>query len=214
MAKNVKWVLASTAVAAVLAGGIILLDRTIGPNLFNWADWGQAAAQAPAGKGAQAPTPPQQGTAPAAVPSVPRHTETINYDSWIVSCSEPLDKSSKKICSGVLEAVDQKEKRVVFAWAIGRDGQGALRTIMQTPTGVLITKGVELKLGKAPVRTIPYTACEPQRCQASIAMDDALVKDTIASPEATVTIYLVDGRGINVNMPIKGIDKVYPAIGK
>jgi invasion protein IalB len=214
MAKNVKWLLASSAVATALASGIILLDQAIGPNPLNLASWGQANAHPPGLSVAQATTAPQQATAPAAPPSVPRRTETVNYDSWTVSCTEPLDKSVKKACSGVLEAIEEKQKRVVFAWIIARDTHGVLRSVMQTPTGVLIAKGVELKLGKAPARTVPYTACEPQRCQASIAMDDALVKDSIASPEATATIYLVDGRSVNFKMPIKGIDKVYASIGK
>jgi invasion protein IalB len=215
MAMKVKWVLASTAAAAGLAGAIILLDQTIGPNLLKLADWGKLYAQTPAvGIGttvAQAPSSPQQDTQ---APSVPRRTETINYNSWTITCTDTVEKSSKKVCSGVLQVIEQKEKRVMFAWVIGRDNQGVLRTVMQTPTGVLIANGVELKLGKAPIRTIPYTACEPQRCQASMAMDDAMVKDAMASQEAVATIVAIDGRGINFNMPIKGIDKVFAAIGK
>jgi hypothetical protein len=62
MALKVKWILASTAAAAGLAGGIILLDQTIGPILFKLADWGELSAQTPAVGGgttvAQAPSSP------------------------------------------------------------------------------------------------------------------------------------------------------------
>ena len=41
-------------------------------------------------------------------------------------------------------------------------------------------------------------------------MDDAMVRDANASPEATATIVAVDGRTINFKMSIKGIDGALP----
>ena len=68
---------------------------------------------------------------------------------------------------------------------------------------------VVLKLGKGPQRTLPYTACESQRCEASMAMDDAMIKDALASHETVLTIVTIDGRDINFKMDIGGIDKVF-----
>ncbi len=140
--------------------------------------------------------------------------ETISYGAWKVTCQDTVEKASKKKCSGMLEMIEQKQRRVLLAWVIGRDEQGVLRTVIRTPTGVQIQKGVEIKLGKSSVLTLPYTACEPQICQASMPMDDAMVRDAMASEEAVATIVAVDGRGSNFNIPIKGIDKVFASIGK
>ena len=60
----------------------------------------------------------------------------------------------------------------------------------------------------------PYAACTPQNCEASTAMDDAMVRDARASSEATATIYAIDGRAINFKIGTKGIDKAFVALGK
>ena len=208
---KVKWVVVASTVAAVAAVAVAVnfWDPAIGASLFKVADLTQSEAQtAPAGR--QAPIQLAQKTdkQPAAAANVPHRTETINYGSWIVTCTDTVERSSKKVCSGVLQVIEQKQRRVLLAWVIGRDPKGVLRTVMQTPTGVEIGKGVELKLGKSPVRTLAYTVCEPQRCQASIVMDDAMVKDALASSDAVVSIVADNGRGINFNIKIEGIDKV------
>jgi hypothetical protein len=45
-------------------------------------------------------------------------------------------------------------------------------------------------------------------------MDDAMVRDATASPEATASIAAVDGRTINFKIGIKGIDRAFVALGK
>lgn len=176
----------------------------------------RTAQQKPPIPQAKPPAPPAAAEpAPApAPPSAPQRIETINYGSWTVTCRDTVDKASKKVCSGALQVVQDKTRQVLLAWIIGRDNQGTLRTVIQTPTGVQIPKGLELTLGKAATRTMPYTACEPQRCEASAAFDDGMIKDAIASAEAKAMITAIDGRAITFNLQIKGIDQVFAAIGK
>jgi invasion protein IalB len=114
----------------------------------------------------------------------------------------------------MLQVIEEKQHQVLMVWLIGRDNQGVLRTVIQSPTGVKIPKGLELKFGASSVRTLPYAACTPQNCEASTAMDDAMVRDARASSEATATIYAIDGRAINFKIGTKGIDKAFVALGK
>jgi len=205
---------AAAALAAVV-GGIVLVDPTFATGFLGASGEPRAQtvpAQDPATVLAQAPAAQQQ-PAPAA-PAAPVRTETINYGSWTVTCREAVDKSTKRTCSGVLQMIDQQRRQVLLTWIIARDPQGVLRTVIQAQTGVLVQKGIELKLGKSPMRTVPYLACEPQRCEATITMDDAMIKDSIASQEAVATIFATDGRGINFTLPIAGVDKVFASIGK
>lgn len=161
-----------------------------------------AAQSTPTAKPGAAPSPPPQ-----------RRTETINYDNWVVTCTETMEKGAKKNCSGVLRVADNKSGQTLFAWIIGRDNEGALRTVMNTPTGVLVQKGVELKFGSSQPGVVPYVACTPQQCEASMVMVEAMLKEARASDKATATIHAVDGRAINFEMSIKGIDKVLTAVG-
>lgn len=168
---------------------------------------------------AQPPAPAQQ-PAPAAptTPAVSQRTETINYDNWTVTCREAIEgpTKGKKACSAVLRVSDQNQKNIVFVWLIARNPAGALLTVAQIPTGVLIQKGVDLKVGSGKARTLSYNACTAQNCEASITMDDAFNKELIAGQtgEVTATIYAVNGQTINFNFPIKGIDKAIGSIGR
>ena len=175
-------------------------------------------AQAPA-RSASPPVPspkPQLQKSAAAIPetTAPQRTETIVYDSWTVSCRDTVSTGAKKICSATLQIIEQKQRQVLMAWVIGRNNDGALVSVMQTPTGVQITKGVELKFGQGAPRAMPFETCESQRCQASISMDDSMVKEALASVQATATIVAVDGRSVNFNIPTKGIDKAIQAVGR
>jgi len=198
----------------VVLTAIVVLDWGMDIHSLNLAGW-QAHAQSyppargptPTGSNQPAPTAPATSNAPV-------RTETIVYNSWAVTCTDTLEKGAKKTCSATLQVIEEKQRQVVMVWIIGRDNQGVLRTVIQSPTGVQIPKGVELKLGAAAARTMPYIACNPQQCEASIAMDDAMIRDARASSEALATIVAADGRSIWFKMDTKGIDKAFAAFGK
>ncbi len=189
-----------TLICAVLTGAVLALGGTA------------ALAQQPKGKPA-APAP----AAPAnqAAPTVQR-SETMMFGSWRVTCTE-TDVSKRKSCSAVLNGQDQSG-RTVLTWVIGRNNEGALVTVLQTPQtqlGLHIQKGVELKLGNGSARKLDYMVCNQARCESIMTMDDAMAKELMASSIAAVTIYRQDGQPITINLPsIGGADKALNAIGR
>jgi len=175
----------------------------------------QRAANPPA-KAPAAPAAPAVPAAPAQAPAAdanppPVRMETVVYDSWTLTCRDPGEKAGKKACSAEMRVAEKDKQVVVLAWLIGRDAQGVLRSVLQTPTGVLIAKGVELKLANKTV-VLPYINCDAQRCESSVEMDDELQREAEAAGTVTATITTSDGRGISFNFAIKGIDKVLSAM--
>lgn len=193
---GLKWIVLAIGGALVIALGIVFALQ-----------FGDTASQKSTSE-AQRSAAPSSGAASKPGATVPVRTETITYDSWTVTCRITEEQTPKRACSGALQLSDKSSGRVLFAWIIGRDNQGVLQTVMQTPTGVQILNGVEIKIANTQARKIGYTICDPQHCEAATAMDDAFVKDLLANGEATVTIVATDGRGVNFNLPLKGIDKV------
>lgn len=202
---------AAGLIAATTMGNDVIAAFSIGNESARAATSPTNVVMAQSPKAAQ-PAPAAQPAQPAA-PSAPRRTETINYDSWVVTCTDTVEKGSSKACNGILRVIDSKSGQALFAWVIARDNEGALRTVLNTPTGVLVQKGVELKFGSSQPGVVPYVACTPQQCEASIVMVDAMLRDARANEKATATIRAVDGRNINFEMSIKGIDKVLAAVG-
>ena len=148
------------------------------------AGWFANSALAAPGKSKQeratppAPEPPLAQAAPAG----PVRTETITYDAWTVNCRDTPEAKTKKVCLASLAMMlQQQNQRIpIGAWIIARNMDGALVSVVQTPLidiGVLIGKGVELTIGNGKPHQINFRACNPQRCEASMTMDEATVRE-------------------------------------
>jgi invasion protein IalB len=179
-----------------------------------------AVAQAPLRVGqttqSQAKSTPQPAPAPAAQtppPPQPTRTEILNFDSWNVTCRDFAEAKHKHVCFAQLQIVQQSNNQVVFYWTMGFYDENHQLMTLQTPTGVSITPGVDLKLAKGN-RTVPYTACETGHCIATLPVDAALVRDLTATTDAKAVIHASDGRDVEVNIPLKGFDKAYAALTK
>jgi invasion protein IalB len=96
---------------------------------------------------------------------------------------------------------------MVLAWTVSINDSKQFVTVLQTPTGVAITPGIELQPEKAAKRKLSYESCEPGRCTANFTMDAALLREITAAPTAQVIVYAVNGQSVQFNFPIKGFDK-------
>jgi invasion protein IalB len=165
----------------------------------------QSAAQAnPSQAAAQAPTPPQ----------VPTRTEILNFENWAVTCNEFADAPRAKRCSALLQILQQNTNQIVFTWTVAVDEHKQLVAIMQTPTGVVIPPGVELKVGKSPTQKIPFASCDPGRCIATAPVDANLVREMTTSPTAEAVIQSSQGNTVQFNIQMKGFDRAYAVLSR
>jgi invasion protein IalB len=155
--------------------------------------------------------PKKQQVAEQQPATAPMRMETTVYDRWTVTCQEVVGAEAKKTCSAALRIVDGQQKLLIL-WELARGKDGKIHAVMQTPTGVMVQKGVDLKVGEAAVGKLEYAGCVPQNCQAAGAMEDPVIKKIMAAPEMMVTIHAMDGRDVNFKFPLAGIDKAVAAV--
>ncbi len=176
-----------------------------------------AQQKPPAAAPAPAPQPQQPQSPPPAQPAPvqPVRTEILNFDNWSVTCRDFAEGKHKHICFALLQIVQQNnnQNQVVFSWTIGLDEDNHQVMTLQTPTGVALIPGIELKLAKGS-KTIAYTSCETGHCLATSAVDAGLVRDLSASTDIQAIIHSSDGREVTVNIPMKGFEKAYAALPK
>ena len=134
------------------------------------------------------------------------------FGSWQVRCQN--GNAATKLCTAVLEVVDNKSKQVLMAWIVGPDPKGGLQTVFQTPSGVLVGNGIDIKIANAATRHLNYMSCMPQQCTAVAPMDEAFVKEALAAPKADVTVYAANGKAVAFGIPVTGFDKALAAIRK
>src|SRR5271155_4246847 len=151
------------------------------------------AAAAPEGSPQEAPPAPR----------IPTRTEILNFGSWVVTCSE-FAEAPKRICSALLQITEKKSNQTVFSWTVGFDNNNKVTNVIQTPTGVAISPGVELRIGKTSPRKIPFASCESGRCVAVVAMDADLLHDMSASVTAEAAIQGSQGNRVDFNIDMKG----------
>jgi invasion protein IalB len=165
----------------------------------------QNAAHATAGQAAaQTPTPPQ----------IPTRTEILNFENWSVTCNEFADAPQAKRCSALLQIQQQNPNQIVFTWTVAMDEHKQLVAVMQTPTGVVIPPGVELRVGKLPPQKIPFESCDPGRCIATAPVDASLVREMTTSPTAEAAIQGSHGNTVQFNIQMKGFDRAYAVLSR
>ena len=164
-------------------------------------------------RGPAAPAAPAQPHPEAAAP-IPTRTEILNFENWVVTCNEFAAGPRTRVCSALLQILQQTTKQIVFTWTIAVDDSKQLVTIMQTLPGVAIPPGVELRVGKSPPRKVPYASCETGRCVATMTMDASLLRELAASPTAEAVIQGSQGNTVQFNIQMKGFDRAYAILSR
>jgi invasion protein IalB len=140
---------------------------------------GKMQERAPATPAAAAPA-----AAPAAAASA---NETTNFQGWTVTCTPVGQGGQPRTCMAQMGVLKSKEDpRPILMMNIAKTG-GAATLIVQTPTTVDLTPGVNLQIGNGAPRHLTYVSCEPALCTAAIPLDDALAQELAAAPKAVAT---------------------------
>ena len=174
------------------------------------------SAQAPAARAPAAPAPaaPAQQEPNQPPQQIPTKTEIFNFENWVVTCNEFAEGPRTRVCSALLRILQQNTNQVVFSWTLAMDSNKQMVTVMETPTGVAIPPGVELRIGKSQARKIPFASCESGRCVAIATMDANLLREMTTSATAEAVIQGSQGNTVQFNIQMKGFDKAYTALSR
>ncbi len=130
---------------------------------------------------------------------------------WIFNCGMN-PQTSKKQCTIAQQLTDEKSKSVVFAWLIGNDGSGNLVAVWQTPTGVLINRGVVIDVGTQQPIAVPYTSCITGHCEAIASLAPDFIATLVKATTATATVYTVGGQGLTFKLSVNGLAQAIDAV--
>jgi invasion protein IalB len=183
--------------------------RFWGACLLALAAGGGACAQQAQTPAAGQPAAPAQPASPP--PPQPFRTEILAFDNWTVTCREFAEGKRKRFCFATLQVVQQNTSQAVFVWTIGYDDDNHPAMTFQTPSGVLIAPGVELKTPKG-TRAVPFVSCEPGRCTATAMVDPAFLKDLATTTGVDASIHASAGNTVRFDIPMKGFDKALAAL--
>lgn len=147
-------------------------------------------------------------------------TESKAVDAWQVVCSFGKDNQNLG-CAAILKITqkiaakldkDKPQDSVVLLWQIGKGHDGSYVSSIQTPTGVLIKPGVQLKLASVHGVTLTYVACDSSACTAGAVLDENLLQQARKAQTAEIILQSLDGKAYTYSFSPKGIDKAIQEI--
>jgi invasion protein IalB len=130
---------------------------------------------------------------------------------WVFNCGVN-PQTARKQCTIAQQLTDEKSKSVVFAWLIGNDGNGNLVAIWQTPTGVLVNRGVVVNFGDEKPVAVPFTSCISGHCEAIANLAPDFIQALVSATSATATVYTVAGQGLTFKLSVNGLAQAIDAV--
>ena len=203
---NVRFILSLTFVVLIIASGVAVVS-------FSTAEQGSWSLSFPMPWAASSAEAAQAAAAEKEVASPPTVTVLKGQPigDWIFNCGMN-PQTSKKQCTIAQQLTDEKTKSVIFAWLIGNDGAGNLVAVWQTPTGVLINRGVVIDVGTEKPIAVPYTSCITGHCEAIANLAPDFIATLLKATKASATVYTVGGQGLTFNLSVNGLAQAIDAV--
>jgi len=173
------------------------------------------AAGALAAESAKTPSPSANASPTAAPPVKIKRTEIIAADNWTVTCTVLDQPNAKRRCSAELRIAQTENNapRVVFTWIVAlQDGKPT--SVISAPSGVLIGPGVKMKVGDKEERTLNYSLCQPDHCEAIAPLDESTVKALQAATTTDFTVVAVNGSAVKFTATLNGFNEAFALVTK
>lgn len=157
-----------------------------------------AAAQEPAAGGSDSETKSADSITPSNVPDKP----------WLERCSK-----EPKHCE-IVQRLLVKESGQRFAeFAIGYpEGKGEARGVLILPLGILLEKGVQIKVDENPAFNVNVRYCAPQGCMAFLNMREELIAQMKGGTSALISFQNAQGQTLNMPITLKGFTEAVNAL--
>jgi invasion protein IalB len=133
-----------------------------------------------------------------------REAAGIPLGDWLYDCDDGGDDRDRP-CVIAHQIADRENGRIVFSWLIGANVDGRFQAVWQTPTGVLVNRGVVLDAGTEKPIVLPYTACVAGFCEAVANLAPDFIDTLLNTQEASATVYTVSGQALTFPVSVDGL---------
>lgn len=141
---------------------------------------------------AQTAGQPQEGTVKA------------QHGDWQVICKPPPAGAKNEICALVqaVSAEDRNNVGLTVYFQKFQDGTKVLRIF--APLGILLPRGIGLKIDDKDIGNAPFLRCHSFACYAQVTVDDPLVDKLKTGQTAIFIIFQTEEAGIGIPVSLAG----------
>lgn len=158
----------------------------------------------------------QQASAQTAPTTPPQPQPTVisreAHGDWIHTCVQ-LPGSGDTRCGISQQLTHNETGASVFVWRIVQDGNGNLVAEWETPTGLVVGRGIVLDAGTDEPIAIPFQACAQTGCIAVATLAPDFLETLSRAESASAVIFPIGGQGVRLNLSVNGLVESLVALG-
>lgn len=134
------------------------------------------------------------------------------HGDWQVVCKAPPPGAKNEVCALVqsVTAEDKNNVGLTVYFQKFSDGTRVLRVF--APVGVLLPRGLGLKIDNKDVGNAPFLRCHSFACYAQVVAEEALITQLKAGKQAVFIIFQTEEAGIGIPISLAGFDKALAAL--
>lgn len=160
------------------------------------------------------------GAAPAQQKGAPRDASLspeggavkAQHGDWQVVCKPPPPGAKNEVCALVqsVTAEDKNNVGLTVYFQKFSDGTRVLRVF--APVGVLLPRGLGLKIDDKDIGNAPFLRCHSFACYAQVVAEEKLIGQLKTGKQAVFIIFQTEEAGIGIPISLSGFDKALAAL--
>jgi invasion protein IalB len=131
-------------------------------------------------------------------------TVKAQHGDWQVVCKAPPPGAKSEVCALVQAVMAEDRNNVGLTIYFQKFADGTRRLRVFAPLGVLLPRGVGLKIDDKDIGTAPFLRCNTFTCYSQVVADDKLVDQLKTGKTAIFVIFQTEEAGIGIPISLAG----------
>lgn len=131
-------------------------------------------------------------------------TVKAQHGDWQVVCKAPPPGAKSEVCALVQAVMAEDRNNVGLTVYFQKFADGTRRLRVFAPLGVLLPRGVGLKIDDKDIGNAPFLRCNAFTCYSQVVADDKLVDQLKNGKTAIFVIFQTEEAGIGIPISLAG----------
>lgn len=134
------------------------------------------------------------------------------HGDWELRCDTPPGARSEQcVIMQFVTAEDRENVGLTVIVLKTADGQARILRVL-APLGVLLPRGLGLRIDEEEIGSAAFVRCLPNGCVAEVILDDALIEKLSTGRTATFIIFQTPEEGIGIPISLNGFGEGFDAL--
>lgn len=139
-------------------------------------------------------------------------TVKAQHGDWQVICKPPPQGAKSEICALVQAVTAEDRDNVGLTVYFQKFSNGTQVLRIFAPLGILLPRGIGLKIDNQDIGNAPFLRCHSFACYAQVTVDDKLIERMSKGQTAVFIIFQTEEAGIGIPVSLAGFAPALKAL--